>query len=63
MLKLLFFEQFSIPHIAPIIWALIIFITFSIILILLTMIYFGNSPMTPSSLKISKKSFSSNWLW
>nr|QTF87976.1 ATP synthase F0 subunit 8 [Balanus trigonus] len=51
------------PHMAPIMWALIMFMTFSMILILLSMTYFGNSPLTPESKKISKKSISSNWLW
>nr|YP_010701543.1 ATP synthase F0 subunit 8 [Amphibalanus reticulatus]WCJ53091.1 ATP synthase F0 subunit 8 [Amphibalanus reticulatus] len=51
------------PHMAPIMWALIMFMTFSMILVLLTMIYFGNSPNTPQSEKITKKMFYSNWLW
>nr|YP_010132847.1 ATP synthase F0 subunit 8 [Balanus trigonus]QWC93322.1 ATP synthase F0 subunit 8 [Balanus trigonus] len=51
------------PHMAPIMWAVIMFMTFTLILVLLTMIYFGNSPITPESKKISKESFSSNWLW
>ena len=62
MLKLLF-KQFSIPHIAPIIWALIMFLSFLIILILISIIYFGTSPLTPESKKITKRSFYSNWLW
>nr|YP_010944277.1 ATP synthase F0 subunit 8 [Perforatus perforatus]WLW42153.1 ATP synthase F0 subunit 8 [Perforatus perforatus] len=51
------------PHMAPIMWALIMFMTFLMILILLTMIYFGNSPITPESKKVSKKFFSTNWSW
>nr|QXU60439.1 ATP synthase F0 subunit 8 [Acasta sulcata] len=51
------------PHMAPIMWALIMFMTFLMILTLLTMIYFGNSPIIPESSKVYKKTFSSNWLW
>nr|YP_009340959.1 ATP synthase F0 subunit 8 [Epopella plicata]AIT51826.1 ATP synthase F0 subunit 8 [Epopella plicata] len=51
------------PHMSPIMWALIMFMTFSLMLILLSMIYFGNSPSTPESLKEFKKNFSANWMW
>nr|YP_009050179.1 ATP synthase F0 subunit 8 [Megabalanus ajax]AGZ19740.1 ATP synthase F0 subunit 8 [Megabalanus ajax] len=51
------------PHMAPIMWALIMFMTFNMILIMLTMIYFNNSPIAPESKKVTKKLFSSNWLW
>nr|WID84308.1 ATP synthase subunit 8 [Striatobalanus amaryllis] len=51
------------PHMAPIMWALIMFMTFSLIIILLTMIYFSKSPTSPESQKTYKKSFSSNWMW
>nr|YP_009024519.1 ATP synthase F0 subunit 8 [Nobia grandis]AHB38945.1 ATP synthase F0 subunit 8 [Nobia grandis] len=51
------------PHMSPILWALIMFMTFSMIMILLAMIYFSNSPVTPESKKISKENFSSNWMW
>nr|YP_009227878.1 ATP synthase F0 subunit 8 [Armatobalanus allium]AII19525.1 ATP synthase F0 subunit 8 [Armatobalanus allium] len=51
------------PHMSPIMWALIMFLSFSMIIILLTMIYFSSSPITPESQKASKKIFSSNWMW
>nr|YP_010577107.1 ATP synthase F0 subunit 8 [Megabalanus coccopoma]UZN92553.1 ATP synthase F0 subunit 8 [Megabalanus coccopoma] len=51
------------PHMAPIMWALIMFMTFSMILIMLTMIYFGSSPVTPEWKKIAKQSYSSSWPW
>nr|YP_010022223.1 ATP synthase F0 subunit 8 [Fistulobalanus albicostatus]QOL12326.1 ATP synthase F0 subunit 8 [Fistulobalanus albicostatus] len=51
------------PHMAPIMWALIMLMTFSMILILLSMVYFSASPLTPKSEKTSKKMFFFNWLW
>nr|YP_009537171.1 ATP synthase F0 subunit 8 [Semibalanus balanoides]AYJ83651.1 ATP synthase F0 subunit 8 [Semibalanus balanoides]AYJ83664.1 ATP synthase F0 subunit 8 [Semibalanus balanoides]AYJ83677.1 ATP synthase F0 subunit 8 [Semibalanus balanoides]QNS22929.1 ATP synthase F0 subunit 8 [Semibalanus balanoides] len=51
------------PHMAPIMWALIMLMTFSMILILLSMIYFTSSPLTPDSQKVSKKIYSSSWAW
>ncbi|YP_009047705.1 ATP synthase F0 subunit 8 (mitochondrion) [Amphibalanus amphitrite] len=51
------------PHMSPIFWALIMVMTFSMILILLSMIYFSNSPSTPDSSKITKSSVSFNWMW
>nr|YP_009471511.1 ATP synthase F0 subunit 8 [Tesseropora rosea]AVH80308.1 ATP synthase F0 subunit 8 [Tesseropora rosea] len=51
------------PHMSPIMWALIMFMTFSLLLVLLSMIYFGNSPLTPSYKKEYKKNFYTIWLW
>nr|YP_009227709.1 ATP synthase F0 subunit 8 [Tetraclita serrata]AHX97879.1 ATP synthase F0 subunit 8 [Tetraclita serrata] len=51
------------PHMSPIMWALIMFMTFSLMLVLLSMIYFGNSPLTPDSQKEHKEKISSTWMW
>nr|YP_009676396.1 ATP synthase F0 subunit 8 [Chthamalus challengeri]QDE13328.1 ATP synthase F0 subunit 8 [Chthamalus challengeri] len=51
------------PHMSPIMWAFIMIMTFSCLLILLSMIYFNNSPLIPDSDKMFKESLSKKWLW
>nr|YP_009227904.1 ATP synthase F0 subunit 8 [Chelonibia testudinaria]AII19551.1 ATP synthase F0 subunit 8 [Chelonibia testudinaria] len=51
------------PHMAPIMWAFIMVMTFSSMLVLLSMIYFMNSPISPESEISQQKKFSSIWLW
>nr|YP_009128941.1 ATP synthase F0 subunit 8 [Chthamalus antennatus]AJT48115.1 ATP synthase F0 subunit 8 [Chthamalus antennatus] len=51
------------PHMSPIMWSVIMLMTFSCILILLSMIYFNNSPIIPESSKLEKDSNSKNWMW
>nr|YP_009473481.1 ATP synthase F0 subunit 8 [Tetraclita rufotincta]AVI57965.1 ATP synthase F0 subunit 8 [Tetraclita rufotincta] len=51
------------PHMSPIMWALIMVMTFSLMLVLLSMMYFGNSPTSPESQKEHQSKISSNWLW
>nr|YP_010490477.1 ATP synthase F0 subunit 8 [Neoverruca intermedia]UWM12963.1 ATP synthase F0 subunit 8 [Neoverruca intermedia] len=51
------------PHMAPMMWALIMMMNFSLILILTSMIYFNIISMTPN-LKISSKKISKIiWTW
>nr|QLM02024.1 ATP synthase subunit 8 [Capitulum mitella]QYF07878.1 ATP synthase F0 subunit 8 [Capitulum mitella]UZN44113.1 ATP synthase F0 subunit 8 [Capitulum mitella] len=51
------------PHMAPIMWAFIMIITFVLILIMTSMLFFNNSPLTPSSLPVSKESSKMIWSW
>nr|YP_010142224.1 ATP synthase F0 subunit 8 [Chthamalus malayensis]QQK92482.1 ATP synthase F0 subunit 8 [Chthamalus malayensis] len=51
------------PHMSPIMWALIMIMTFSCLLILLSMIYFNNSPNVPDSSKFTKEILKKKWLW
>nr|AZQ05992.1 ATP synthase F0 subunit 8 [Catomerus polymerus] len=51
------------PHMSPIMWAMIMFMSFSLMLILMALIFFNSSPLIPDSEKTFKESFSSKWLW
>nr|UDU84711.1 ATP synthase F0 subunit 8 [Pyrgopsella youngi] len=51
------------PHMSPIMWAFIMFMTFNMMMIMMTMIYFSNLPLMPKSEKDYKKMFYFNWLW
>nr|AII19577.1 ATP synthase F0 subunit 8 [Savignium sp. BKKC-2014] len=51
------------PHMSPIMWALIMFMTFSLILILLSMIYFSSSPTIPEYEKTTMMKNFYNWSW
>nr|ACN91112.1 ATP synthase F0 subunit 8 [Pollicipes pollicipes] len=51
------------PHMSPILWSMILVFTFLSIIVLLSMMYFNNQPLTPASSKTIKEIQSSNWLW
>nr|AII19564.1 ATP synthase F0 subunit 8 [Octomeris sp. BKKC-2014] len=51
------------PHMSPIMWAMIMIMTFSLMIILLSMIYFNSTPITPDSKKLMKESVMNKWLW
>nr|YP_008758255.1 ATP synthase F0 subunit 8 [Notochthamalus scabrosus]AGX31629.1 ATP synthase F0 subunit 8 [Notochthamalus scabrosus] len=51
------------PHMAPIMWAAIMIMTFSLMIILMSMIYFNSNPLTPESEKVLKESLDNKWMW
>nr|YP_026017.1 ATP synthase F0 subunit 8 [Pollicipes polymerus]AAS00858.1 ATP synthase F0 subunit 8 [Pollicipes polymerus] len=51
------------PHMSPMLWALILILTFTSIMVLMSMLYFSTQPLVPASEKLSKEFYSTNWMW
>nr|WNV63770.1 ATP synthase F0 subunit 8 [Vulcanolepas fijiensis] len=51
------------PHMAPIMWALIMLMNFLLILILTSIIYFNNLTLAPKFISTSKIPTKIHWMW
>nr|YP_009227917.1 ATP synthase F0 subunit 8 [Tetraclitella divisa]AII19590.1 ATP synthase F0 subunit 8 [Tetraclitella divisa] len=51
------------PHMSPIMWSLIMMMTFILLMTLLSMTYFSSTPNIPELKKKHMKKIYSLWLW